>query len=84
MIRSWRKLIRRVRRIVMLNLTELPRVGISLRLRTLGRLFIARRVTLEGHKVTLIYRELHSENWIKVTNEKAIIFCGGVTRTFYI
>ena len=45
---SWRQLRRRVPRIVTLNLTELRRLGINQKLRTLGKLFRAHQVTLEN------------------------------------
>ena len=58
---------RKVDRIISLSLIELHRLGLKPKLRTLGRVFIARDVTLENFKKTIIYRENHSENWIRIT-----------------
>ena len=46
-ITTWRKLRSKVARIRCLYLQELIRLGMRLRLRTLGRLFEAKKVTLE-------------------------------------
>ena len=61
---SWRKLIRRVGRIVKLLPTEILRVGIRRRLITLGREFTVRRITMVGNRLTLIYEEDYTPNWI--------------------
>ena len=44
---TWKHFRRKVARIRCLYLSELPRVGLHLRLRTGGRVFIAKAVTLE-------------------------------------
>ena len=62
--RTWKYMIRKVGYIVTLRLTEAFRVGLKLRLITAGRVFIAKRVTLIGNRLTLIYEEEYSPNWI--------------------
>ena len=81
---SWRQLRRRVPRIVTLNLTELSRLGINQRLRTLGRLFRAHQVTLEGFQKTIIYKERNTQNWIRVTADDVLIYINGRYRNYTI
>ena len=71
---------RKVNRIVKLKLTELHRLRMKPKIMTLGRVFRAREVTLGNFKKTIIYREDHSENWIKITASSVIIFTNGRTR----
>ena len=80
---SWRQLRRRVPRIVTLNLTELSRLGINQRLRTLGRLFRAHQVTLENFQKTIIYKEKNTQNWIRVTADDVLIYINGRYRNVF-
>ena len=53
----WKELMIKVERIVKLKLSELTKVGLKQRLKTLGKVFKAREVTLEGNLKTIIYKD---------------------------
>ena len=58
-------------------LIEVRRVRMNLRILTLNRTFLVRRITYENNNVVVIYREGNTQNWIKITSSRVILFLGG-------
>ena len=79
---GWRRLISRVRFIQKLYLSELRKVRMNLRILTLGTEFNAEEVTYENGFVTVIYKERHGTNWIRITRYKVTINVNGRNRIF--
>ena len=80
---TWTKYRNRVARIRCLYTSELLRVGLRLKIRTLGRLFTARKVSLDNRSTCVLYTEKNTSNWIKVTSHMVQINVNERLRTRY-